>query len=198
MRVVVVTPPEPVVSLKEAKDHLRVRHSAEDALITGMVAAATQLLDGPAGDFGRALGVQTLEARFGLPPHGAPLRLPYPPLIEVLSISYLDHNNQVVAADLADFIVDGSELTPEGSSFVWEGGSLRSDAVRIRYRAGYPDDTSGDEPKSTLPAAVRAAILLMVGDLYRNRDTVTPVQAISIPMSTTVDRLIEPLRVYAR
>ncbi|MBB3347323.1 head-tail connector protein [Sphingomonas sp. BK069] len=198
MRVVVITPPEPVVSLKEAKDHLRVRHSAEDALITGMVAAATQLLDGPGGDFGRALGVQTLEARFGVSAFGSSLRLPYPPLIEILSISYLDRSDQTVTADLVDFIVDGAELAPAGSTFAWEGGSLRSDAVRIRYRAGYPDNTSGAEPVSTLPAAVRAAILLMVGDLYRNRDTVTPVQAISIPMSTTVDRLLEPLRVYAR
>ena len=62
MRLAVVTPPEPVVTLADAKQHLKVSHSAEDALIEGMVAAATQMIDGPESWLGRVLGVQTLDA----------------------------------------------------------------------------------------------------------------------------------------
>lgn len=48
-----------------------------------------------------------------------------------------------------------------------------------------------------MPAPIRAAILLMVGDLYRNRDT-TAVGTISkIDMSTTVENLLAPFRVFA-
>ena len=56
MRVFVVTPPEPVVSIDEAKDHLRVDGDGEDALIEGLVAAATGHIDGPNGWLGRAIG----------------------------------------------------------------------------------------------------------------------------------------------
>lgn len=190
MRVFVATPPaEPLISLAEAKEHLRVRHAVEDALIEGMVAAAVQSLDGPDGNFGRALGMQVLEARFGCTDFECGVALPYPPIVELLSVSYLDSAGQLRSADLADFVMVGNELTPEGSSFVWEGASLKREAVRVQYRAGYA--------KGALPAPVRSAILLMLGDLYRNRDTVAAVQASSIPMSTTVERLLEPLRRYA-
>ena len=186
MFVTVVTAPDTVVSLEEAKDHLRVRHNAEDALIEGMVAAATSHIDAPHGWLGRAIGMQTLEV--GLPTWciAENFALPYPPLIEIVSITYQDAQRQpvTVAADRYE-VIDG--LVEAVGDVAWSAARPAKNGLRVRYRAGY----------LTVPASIRAAILLMVGDLYRNRDTVAAVQAAAIPMSTTVDNLLSPFRVFA-
>ena len=50
MRRVLIAPSSaPVVTLEEAKRHLRVDHDDDDALIAGMIAAAASHLD-PAGN----------------------------------------------------------------------------------------------------------------------------------------------------
>ncbi|MBW6531922.1 head-tail connector protein [Sphingomonas sp. RRHST34] len=197
MRVFVVIPPEPVVTLDEAKAHLKVDGSDEDALIEAYVAAATGHIDGPDGWLGRALGVQTLEARCDSASCRDVVSLPFPPVIELVSVSYLDRDGIEQMADLADVEQLGANIIATGAAWPWVGGSTRREAVRIRYRAGYAPDTSGAEPKSTLPAAIRAAILLMTGDLYRNRDTVAINTVTQVPMSTAVANLLRPFRVYA-
>lgn len=185
MRVVVVTPPDPVVSLAEAKEHLRVRHSAEDMLIEGMVAAATSHIDGPGGWLGRAIGTQVLEAAFPTYAYADNFALPYPPLIDIVSITYRDAQRQTVTVPGEQYdIVDG--LVEAVGDVAWSLARPSAAGLRVRYRAGY----------ATLPPAIRAAIMLMVGDLYRNRDSSTPVQASAIPMSTTVDNLLSPFRVF--
>ncbi len=65
LRVELVTPPsDAVVSLSEAKEHLRISHDDEDGLIAGLIDAATVYLDGLDGVLGRALGPQTWLAVF--------------------------------------------------------------------------------------------------------------------------------------
>ena len=185
MRVVLVTPPAPVVSLEEAKDHLRVLKATEDDLITAYIAAATGHLDGPEGWLGRAIGIQTLEARTDVFCDAMLLR--YPPIVEVLSVKYLDTEAVETTILSAEYELRGSLL---GSAFGkrWPSVGAHPEAVRIQYKAGY----------ATLPPAMRAAILLMVGDLYANRETaVTGTIAASVPMSTTVENLLAPFRVWS-
>ena len=60
MTPVIVTPPVDLpVSLDQAKDHCRVDHNEDDALIETLVAAATGHLDGWTGVLGRCLLPQT-------------------------------------------------------------------------------------------------------------------------------------------
>jgi uncharacterized phiE125 gp8 family phage protein len=69
---VLVTPPVAApVSLAEAKAHLRVDFDDEDALISGLIDAATQHLDGWSGVLGRALMPQTWEMSLDRFPAGA-------------------------------------------------------------------------------------------------------------------------------
>jgi hypothetical protein len=216
MSVVVVTPPPLIVSRDLAKKHLRIDNDAEDILIDVYLAAAQAAIDGPMGWLGRCVGVQTLEARFdgfttpiwswnfnsqGLFwgggdnfaflnaafPSGR-IELPFPPLIEVLSVTYEDGNGRDVVLPSADYLAlnDGLEAA-YGMSF--PSGRWTTNAVRVQYRAGY----------DFAPPAIEAALLLMTGDLYNNRETVeTGVRAaaVQVPMSTTVQNLLGPFRVW--
>jgi uncharacterized phiE125 gp8 family phage protein len=197
--VLVTAPTLPVVTLEEAKRHLRVDHDDDDALISGMIAAATNHLD-PAGNgwLGRALRPQTWEMRLDNFPCG-PIQLPYPPLISVESVKYDDSDGVERTATFGtDYrVFQGgdwkSRLEPVyGGSWPW--ARCDHETVRVRYTAGYaPAD--GDTPDA-LPATIKAAILLMVGDLYAFRETVATGGPAKVPVSTTVDALLSPLRVY--
>ena len=85
MSATVVTPPAPIVTLEEAKAHLRVDHADEDALITAVVATATAWLDGPDGWLGRALGEQMLEVDFPADGDPADRAYPCPPVRAILA-----------------------------------------------------------------------------------------------------------------
>lgn len=185
MRVVVVEAPEPIVSLDEAKLHLRVDGDGEDALIAGMVAAATAHIDGPDGWLGRAIGVQTLEARFDVYESVQGLSLPYPPVLSLISFSWIDGDRVEQAGDLAAVELVGSRVTPVADQ-PWSGLRVGDEVLRVRYRAGY----------ETVPAPIHAAVLLMAEDLYRNRGQVATMTASPAPMQPTVLNLLSPFRVW--
>lgn len=180
MRVVVVNAPDPVVSWEEAQAHLRLDGDAEKAVVEGMIAAATAHIDGPSGWLGRAIGLQDLEARFDLVGIGSRIRLRYPPVAQLLSVTYLDHDDVEQEADIADFDLYDGELSPIAHRWPWDGGSLRRGAGRVTYRAGYDE----------VPPTVKTAILLMVGELYSNRELA------ALDDLGAVGPLLQPYRVY--
>lgn len=185
MHVVVIEPPQPVVTLDEAKKHLIVEHSDDDTLIDTYILAATAWLDGPAGRLGRTLGVQVLEWQLSdWPCHG--FRLPYPPEIEVLSIKYIDP--------------DGIEQTwPFEAPLYFENLPTlrgREGDLKIRYRAGY-GASSGDPViwTNAVPAPIKVAILMLVHQWYHTRSPVV----VGAPVETlpfAVEALLSPYRVY--
>jgi uncharacterized phiE125 gp8 family phage protein len=184
MGVVVVTPPGLLAELSLAKKHLRVDGSAEDTLITVYIAAASGHVDGPGAYLGRAVGQQVLEERVAcLPSLG--WVIPVGPVIGVVSVKYLDPDGveQTLAPETYR-VVDDVLLPADGQA--WPTTLVAPDAVRVRWTAGY----------AQTPPSIVAAILLMVGDLYRNRETVVVgSSAGAIPMSTTVENLLRPFRV---
>ncbi len=160
MTVRVIAPPDPVVSWEEAQRHLRCEDE-DFEYVEGLIAAATAWLDGPAGWLGRCIGLQTLElatCAFGSD------RLPFPPLVEVLGITYLGTDNvehEMVSGDWVQ-LLNGSIMPPLGQS--WPAVGSSSEAVRVEYQAGYAE--------GEVPLAIKQAILLIVGHWYRNRETV--------------------------
>lgn len=195
MRVVVITPPDPVVTLAEAKAHLDVLHDDDDTLITALVAAATQHIDGANGWLGRAIGPQELEAR-GAFFEDCGIRPPFPPVISVASVKYLDTNGAEQTLGPGQYEVRGNEIV-RAWGVSWPATRADEENVRIRYWAGYTADPEEDPLVAAVPAPIAAAIKLMVGDLYFNRETTisgTIVQ--SVPMSVTVENLLAPYRVF--
>lgn len=211
MRVIVITPPDPVVVWEELDAHLRLDgDETQRTYVESLIAAATALIDGPAGWLGRALGPQTLEARFdafwehrrhpGVQVRSCPgeIRLPFPPVIDIVSVKYIDLSGVEQTISSSAYELRGCELAPVyGTS--WPMPRWQPEAVRVQFRAGYAEDLTADPLVPAVPAPVSAAIKLMVGDLYANRETVLDARAnaaVAIPMSTTVEALLAPYRIY--
>lgn len=198
MRVLVITPPGELVSLDDAKKHLRVDHEDDDAYITGLVAAAVAWLDGPAGWLGRALGIQTLELvtdRFG---DGCRtwIDIPYPPLIDIVSINYINSDGVETTLDPDAYEVALGQLRPKWGG-TWPSTRYQSDAARIRYRAGH-SKLNGDTPPvlvDDLPSPVKVAILMLVGQWYQNREPVV-LGATVEQLPFAVEALLSSFRVY--
>lgn len=187
MHVVAATPAAPAVTWEEAKAHLRLDGEQEKVFVEGLITAATQHVGGPDGWLGRSIGVQDLEVRMGLPV-SASIRLPLPPVLSLISIAYVDQEDNEHTIDASSLNVFDGEIERPTSGWPWLNGSQRRDALRIQYQAGY----------ETVPAPIKAAILMMVGDMHRFRSSASDlnITPTAIPMSATVDDLLQPYRVY--
>ncbi len=187
MRVVVITPPAPVVTWAEGEAHLRLDGDTDQqGEVEAMIAAVTAHIDGPMGWLGRSIGVQTLEARCDHFDCGS-MVLPYPPAIAIDSVKYVDAGGAEQTIDASVYELLGASLmSAYGAS--WPTPRRQREAVRVRYQAGYAE----------LPAPIRAAILLMLGDLYAFRETaVTGTISSAVAMSPAVERLLAPFRMFA-
>ena len=193
MRVVVITPPEPVVTIEEAKRHLKQDSDDDAQLIASYVAAATAHIDGPDGWLERCIGVQTLEARADV--FCDAMVLPYPPLVDIVGVKYLDGTGAEITL-LPEFYETRGTLIGSAFGKRWPSVAAHPESVRIQYRAGYAPRTVGETTVSTVPESIKAAILLMTGDLYRNRSTATDKIAQAVPMSITVKNLLDPFRIF--
>ncbi|MBP0439590.1 head-tail connector protein [Tianweitania sediminis] len=186
MNVRVITPPAPLITLERAKLHLVVDYDDEDALIAGLISAATQWVDGPAGWLGRCLGKQTLELSLACWWWGS-MKLPYPPVIDLVSVKYID-------ADGAEQTTDPATSHELHDGRLWLGPAFgrpklaeNPGAVRVQYEAGYANTEQ-------VPAPITTAILLMVGHLYRNREATGSSAVEAVPFG--VEALLSPFRVY--
>lgn len=182
MRVVVVTPPVPFLSYEDAVARLKLDGDDDDRDdVEAMIASATAQLDGPDGWLGRCLGEQVLDAHFSGFDDPYRLALPCGPVIGVDAVSWLGRDRVRWQAEAADYDLVDNILYSAGTP-VWSGMLIRDDALTVRYRAGY----------KAVPAPIRDAILLMVGNAYRNRDVDAPVA-----ITTAVTNLVTPYRLYA-
>lgn len=193
-----VTPPAAMpVSLEQAKAHLRVADDAEDAQITAAIAAAAGHLDGYAGILGRALMPQVWSEFFGFWPASRALELRLAPVASIVSVRARVADGTEADLDPAAYrLLSGSSARPIllfGVDAALPSLASAPDAVTVTYQAGYP---LGTDQKPTVPPALVSAILLMVGDLWRFRDSVQLGPSTPIPMSVTVDRLVAPFRRY--
>jgi len=190
MTVVVITPPEPVVTFEEVAKHLADVPAEDREYVEALTAAATAWIDGPAGTLRRAIGIQMLEARgwWGC----GQFRLPYPPAIQIVSVSYADADGGRHDADPSTYQLDGNEIVvSRGASWV-----SRPDH-RIRYWTGYGKQDEADPEKwiNAAPPPIKVAIMMLVAQWYNTRENVIT-GTITSTMPFAVDALLQPFRVY--
>ena len=97
--------------------------------------------------------------------------LPHPPLQSVTSVKYRDPNGTLQTWDSGNYSVDAPEgpfavrgrIIP-GFSVIYPITQAVRDAVEIEHKAGYSD------AYSDVPGAIRAALLMLVGELFERRE----------------------------
>jgi uncharacterized phiE125 gp8 family phage protein len=170
---VVDAPDEMPISLNEAKKHLRVSYDDEDSLIEGFIAAATRFAETFTG---RQLCTATLKwsgCEF-------PCELPRPPFQTVLAVEYLDTAGTLTTLPTSYYLVDPlSEPSPFRAAFGYVFPIVypeRSDAVRVTYTAGYGS-------AADVPATIKQAMLMLVGNWWENREAMTETSLKEVPMA---------------
>lgn len=213
MRIVVVEPPAPLITPADVPGS----HAADDATVAAWIAAAQAEIDGPDGMLGRAIGVQLLELQIdGFPwldlRHDASIRLPCPPVIDVVSISYTDPDGVDTEVDSdAWYFQPGTDRIYPAVNFAWPTAYRRAGSVRIRFHAGYDEIAVAEGGTGEAPAQVRQAIILLAGlynstgadNLFLSQVTVDGVGSRSYVVSdgagkavrSAVDRLLSGLKV---
>lgn len=186
-----VTPParEPVL-LSEAREHLRVDGSAEDTLIAARLTAARMHVEAVTG---RQMMPATWELQSDGFPEGA-ITLPRSPVISVESIAYLDTAGALQTLAPSNYVLlAGSSPTADPAQIVpafaktWPAATAMPNAVRVRFLAGYADENA-------VPQPLKAAILLVLGDLYANREAQAPGASMQLSVNPAVESILAPYR----
>lgn len=185
----IVEPTEALLSLAEAKAHLRVEGSDEDALIAGYVAAAAQWCE----EFtSRAFVTQTWEMQLPSWPRGREIRLPRPPLASVEWVRWLDDEDieRTMNPDFyfVDTVAEPGRIELETGAN-WPDGTMQVRGVTVRFTAGYGGGAD-------VPAAVRQAARFLVGHSYENRESVVVGAYNGSHVPDTARALLWPWRVW--
>ena len=186
-----VAPTAEPVSLAEAKLHLHVDIDDEDTLISALIQAAREYVENHTG---RSFVERTYRA--DIPYFADCTRLPHKPIIAVSSVQYYTAASPQVLTTLDALNYSLTrDLLVRSNVGVWPAVYPRPDAVQITYTAGYPSTASPIDAASDVPAAIKSAILLTIGDLFENREG--KVVGTIVTENKTVMRLLDQYRVYA-
>ena len=167
-----------LVTLDEAKAHLRVTHTlagagaalatAENALITRLIRASRLRVEDLTN---RSLLASQWKMTLPRFPRGSqPIRVPRPPLVSITSVAYVDSdgNAQTLDEGADGYVVDSSrepaQLFPGIDAGGWPSTQRdTADAVVVTFQAGYADAES-------VPADLVAAALQLLGGMYEHRE----------------------------
>lgn len=179
------TPALEPVSLAEAKQHLRVSASDDDAYITSLIAVARR-----AAEDRTERTFITTTWKLTLDEFPESVILPMPPIISVSSVIYTNTSNQQVALSSNDWFLDADSepgwLVPAITK-AWPL-TLGINAVAITYTAGY-----GITAES-VPTPIRQWILLAVGDMYDQFRSLSAEKPV-VPQNFA-DALLDPYRFF--
>ena len=177
-----VAPVMEPISLTEAKAHLRVTESVDDTYIADLITMATRVAQVWQN---RQLVNATWVAKYDRFPRSDddPIPLPYPPLVSVASITYLD--------------TDGNSQTWATTEYNVHIGALRG-LVKTAFEKSYPDTRDTPEAVTVqfvagygaaatdVPYTTRQGIKLLVSQFFEHREPViVGVMPASVPMSAS-------------
>jgi uncharacterized phiE125 gp8 family phage protein len=159
----ITAPTSEPVSLVEAKLHLRVTVTDDDALITALIIAAREMAE---HETQRSLITQTWEKSLDMFPDAIEL----PPVASITSVKYLDLDGVEQTLSTVSYTLDNASdsasswLTP-AYGYSWPDTYLDVNAVKVRYIAGWAN-------AAAVPQGIKQWMLLQVGNWYENRESV--------------------------
>jgi uncharacterized phiE125 gp8 family phage protein len=156
------------VTLAQAKAHLRVMQDFDDELIATQISAARERVE---LNTGRALAAATY--RLAVPGSCSTVHLPLFPVATVTEVSYLGTGDVRIVVDPASYYTDSNRST------LTLARSISTSAVNVTFTTA----------PAVIPAALKAAILLIVADLYEHAE-----EGAEVGDNPAVERLITPYR----
>lgn len=177
-----VPAPEPI-SLERAKQHLRVVYDDEDEYISALIVAAREMAE---QRLNRTLVRRIRRVAFDR--MEVFYRLPKPPFVGLVSVNYSVPGGVTPVDAIAyglDEISTPARIVPISG---WPSLNEAGSTVIVEYEAGYAE--------GEVPAPIIQWMLLVIGSLYENRETMTAgVTVSSIPEEFT-SWLLQPYMVY--
>ena len=167
------------VSLADMKLHLKSEtdETDDDTLISTLISAATTYCQ----EFQhRAFITQTRILYYDEFP--LMFHVPYPPLISVTSIKYIDTSGDEQTLDSGQYRVDiGNEpgRITEAYNCTWPSTRDVTNAVTLTYSAGYG-------AAADVPDTVKAAIKLLVAHWYEHREAVSDITVMPLPLAVNI------------
>lgn len=178
----IVAPPFEPVTLAELKTHTTISHANDDGYLSALLAVATAQVE---RDAGVALVKQRWEAVYQCFPDI--IRLPWPPLLDVVSVKYYDTDNVQQTLDTAEYVVlthgNAGRVLPAPDKSWPSVQSGRLDTVVVTYDAGYVDVDGGGSPINDAPLPIKQAVMVLAAHLYENREATAPIALAEVPMS---------------
>ena len=182
-----------IISLEDARTHLRITpygdplaHS-DDAYITGLVTAAREWTE---EYLQRPIGTQTLELALDAFPSDIELKAD---VQSVESLKYIDSDNTEQTIGSTNYSLDNYSVPGwvlQAVDYSWPSTGSVGNAVKVRFIAGYTDGLADNN--NPCPKAIISAMLLIIGNLYENRQENTKLATVSLPMG--VYSLLQPYR----
>lgn len=170
---IITAPTEEPVSLNEAKIHCSEDGIEFDTMFSTIIIPAAR--ESAEHETGRALCTQTRELVLDAFPNdfvlsGAPIQ-------SIVSIKYLDTSGAEQTLDPQDTILDKDSepgyLSPAYGKG-WPETYAVPNAVRVRYICGYGD-------ASQVPASIKSWMLMAIGTMFSQRETMALGQPVSLP-----------------
>lgn len=173
------------ITLEQAKKHLRVYGADDDAYIAMLITAARQMAE---GRLNRTITPRELVATFDS--WGQALRLFKPPVLSIEAITYTDAGGveqTLTAGFLSNLMAEPARVVLDYGS-TWPALQPRAGAVTVRYRAGYES--------GTVPYPIIQWMLLAIGTMFNNRETLVNGVSSTALAGGFVDALLQPYMVY--
>lgn len=164
--------------------------TAEDIYLSSLITTAREICESYQG---RAYITRTYELTLDEWPDDDELELPMPPAIEIVSIVSTLAAGTSETWDAAQYYLDASgfvgRLSP-AYGYTWPSWVLRELAgIEITFTAGY------GATAATVPNRVKHAMMMLIGELYENREDTDKMQGYAMPWG--VKALLSQDKVFA-
>lgn len=185
MKIELITPPSSLpIDLSKIKSFMRIIGDEDDATITQMLLAsinrAEMLTNRQLG------GVATFALYLDKMPSYSKIKLPKSPLVEVVSVKYIDADEAEQTLDASEYWID-SKATPAELTFVnsAKATSPKPNAVTITFKGGY----------EKIPSEIVSWLSIMTSTMYEHRERFVVGASVAEFSNDYIDGLLDSLRI---
>ncbi len=186
-----LTQPPSLITLAEAKDHLKIAYSEDDEVIQLCIDNAQAYVQAEADLW---LGEQTWRYFLDAFPCGQTITIKKGPLKSITSVKYLDADEQQQTLSASKYVFARDLYRSRivlRSAESWPEIACLPQAVEIDIVGGYKIGADTAAGETELPKDLRKAMFLLINHYFEYRELVyTGLQLREFPKHLTVERII--------